>query len=194
MCWSQSWGVTDCFRPKSSILSTVRDAASVLTGLKGRACIREVKLAPGTVSPHRQPVSRPGPPTWSFFLQLRFGGLKDWISMHFWSGDHSQALLPDERLHSCFLVHLRVKNAEENATTHQSSHTEEGFQLNKLTFPPGHTSRSTDRSGTCRTDSRSSGGRSGPEPLWSADIPGVPFHQSGLQIIKTQRNKSAFQI
>lgn len=24
---------------------------------------REVKLPPGTVSPHRQPVSRPGPPT-----------------------------------------------------------------------------------------------------------------------------------
>lgn len=49
-----------------------------------------------------------GLPTCRFLLQLRLGGLKDWILTHCWSGDHNQAFSSDERLQSRFLVHLRT--------------------------------------------------------------------------------------
>lgn len=43
-----------------------------------------------------------------------------------------------------------------------------GWGPHGLTSPPGRTSRSKDPSWRCRSGSLSSGGRTGPEPLWSA--------------------------
>lgn len=72
------------------------------------------------------------------FLQLRFGGLKDSISTHCWLGDHSQVLSSDDRLHSCFLVHLYIQADRENIKHPEWFTLKLHFNLMKKYFSVSH--------------------------------------------------------